>query len=86
MITIGEYDEPENQKQGILNLDLIKTGNTIVYGSADSGKETLLSTMIYDLMTTYTTDEVWMYIIDFGTESFKIFKECPHVGEVIFGK
>ena len=84
MITIGEYDEPENQKQGILNLDLIKTGNTIVYGSADSGKETLLSTMIYDLMTTYTTDEVWMYIIDFGTESFKIFKECPHVGEVIF--
>ena len=84
VITIGEYDEPENQKQGILNLDLIKTGNTIVYGSADSGKETLLSTMIYDLMTTYTTDEVWMYIIDFGTESFKIFKECPHVGEVIF--
>lgn len=40
--------------------------------------------MIYDLMTTYTTQEVWMYLLDFGTESLKIFKECPHVGEVIF--
>lgn len=83
-LTIGEYDDPANQKQGIVSLDLIKDGNIIIYGSADSGKETLISTMVYDLMTTYTSEEVWMYLLDFGTESLKIFKECPHVGEVIF--
>lgn len=84
IITIGEYDDPANQRQGIVNLNLVKGGNVIIYGSADSGKETLMSTMVYDLMTTYTTEEVWMYILDFGTESLRIFNECPHVGEVIF--
>lgn len=83
-LTIGEYDDATNQKQGIVSLDLIKDGNVVIYGSADSGKETLVSTIVYDLMTTYTTKEVWMYILDFGTESLKIFKESPHVGEVIF--
>lgn len=83
-LTIGEYDDPTNQRQGIVSLDLIKEGNIVIYGSADSGKETLVSTIVYDLMTTYTTKEVWMYILDFGTESLKIFRESPHVGEVIF--
>lgn len=83
-LTIGEYDDPANQRQGIVSLDLIKGGNVIVYGSADSGKETLMSTMIYDLMTTYSTEEVWMYILDFGTESLKIFRESPHVGDIMF--
>lgn len=82
--TIGEYDDPANQKQGIVNLDLVKGGNIIIYGSPDSGKETLMSTMVYDLMTTYTSEEVWMYLLDFGTESLKIFRECPLVGEVMF--
>ena len=83
ILTIGEYDDPENQKQGIVNFDLIKSGNVVIYGSADSGKETLMSTIVYDLMTTYKPDDVWMYILDFGTESLKIFKGCPHVGDVI---
>lgn len=82
--TIGEYDDPANQKQGIVNLDLVKGGNVIIYGNAESGKETLMSTIVYDLMTTYSSSDVWMYLLDFGTESLKIFNDCPHVGEVIF--
>ena len=83
LLSIGEYDDPENQKQGLAVLNLSKDGNAIIYGNAESGKETLISTMIYDLMTNYTTDEVWMYILDFGTEALRIFNACPHVGEVI---
>lgn len=83
-LTIGEFDDPANQRQGIVSLDLIKDGNVIIYGSADSGKETLMSTMIYDLMTTYSTEELWMYILDFGTESFKIFNGSPHIGDIMF--
>lgn len=81
---IGEYDDPYNQRQGILELNLSKQGNTIVYGNAESGKETLLSTIIYDIMTTYTTDEAQMYILDFGSEALKIFKNSPNVGDVVF--
>ncbi len=84
VVTIGEYDDPANQRQGIVSLDLVKGGNLIIYGSADSGRETLMSTIVYDLMETYTAEEVWMYILDFGTETFRIFNGCPNVGEVIF--
>ncbi len=81
--TIGEYDDPANQKQGIVNLDLVKCGNIAVFGNAESGKETLISSLVYDVMKTYSASDVWIYLLDFGTESLKIFTECPHVGEVI---
>lgn len=84
ILTIGEYDDPSNQKQGIVNLDLIKDGNIAIYGTADSGKETLMSTIVYDLMTTYSSEDVWMYILDFGSETLKIFTDAPQVGEVMF--
>lgn len=81
---IGEYDDPYNQRQGVLELNLSTQGNTIIYGNADSGKETLLSTIIYDIMTSHTADEVQMYVLDFGSEALKIFKDSPTVGDVVF--
>ena len=81
---IGEYDDPSNQKQGLVKLELNKKENIIIYGNAESGKETLLSTFTFDLMTSYSTKDVQIYILDFGTEALKIFKPSPHVGDVIF--
>ena len=81
---IGEYDDPYNQRQGLVKLDLTNDGNVIVYGNADSGKETLLSTMAYNLMTSYTTEQVQMYILDFGSEALKVYKNSPHIGDIIF--
>lgn len=79
---IGEYDDPSNQHQGIIKLDI--SNNVVIYGNAESGKESLISTMIYDLMTTYTSQEVQMYIFDFGSEALKIYNEAPHVGDIVF--
>ena len=81
---IGEFDDPYNQRQGIVRLNLSNDGNTIIYGNAESGKETLLSTLIYDLISTYTPEEVQAYLLDFGSEALKIFKESPHVGDIAF--
>ena len=80
---IGEYDDPSNQYQGIVQLELSKCGNTIIYGSADSGKETLLNAIVYDTMTTYSPNEAQMYLMDFGSEALKIFKDSPSVGDVM---
>ena len=80
---IGEYDNPYNQQQGIYMLDLSNGGNTIVFGGAESGKETLISTLIYDCMVSHTADEVNFYILDLGSEIFKIFKPSPIVGDVV---
>ena len=80
---IGEYDDPANQRQGLLTLNLSDKGNTIVYGASGSGKSTFLSSIIYSTITNHKTDEVNFYILDFGSEIFRVYKKAPQVGDVI---
>ena len=79
---IGEYDNPSAQEQGILNLDLTHAGNTIIFGQSGSGKENLISTILWSSITEHTPDEVSFYIIDCGAETLKMFYKMPHVGEI----
>ena len=81
---VGEYDDPENQLQNLVKINFPKVGNTLIYGNASSGKETLISTMCYDLITSYPPDLVQLYLLDFGSESLKFFKDSPQVGDVVF--
>ncbi len=79
---LGEYDDPNNQKQGLLTLNFNDNGNTIIYGV--SGKEIMISSIIYSLITMHTSDEINIYIVDFGSEMFGTFVKAPQVGDVIF--
>ena len=81
---IGEYDDPNNQRQGVLKINFSNNGNLVVYGNAESGKETLLSTMCFDLINNYTSQNLWIYILDFGSEALKIYRDAPQVGDVVF--
>lgn len=80
---IGEYDDPDNQSQHLLTLPLSKDGNTIIFGSAGSGKELMLSSIIYSTISTHFSDEVNFYLLDFGAETLTMFRNAPHVGEVL---
>ena len=80
---IGEYDDPNNQRQGLLTLPISQNGNTIICGMAGSGKENVLSTIIYSSILHYTADEVGFYILDCGSESLRMFKDAPQVGDVV---
>lgn len=80
---IGEFDDPINQRQGILNVDLSRVGNLLIYGIPGSGKENLLTNIIRSSIVEHTPDEVNIYILDCGSESLKIFNSFPHVGEVL---
>ena len=80
---IGEYDDPSNQLQGILTLNLTKDGNTIIYGSSDSGKELILESILYDSMLCHSSEEVQFYIMDFGNEVLRNFKDAPHVRDIL---
>ena len=80
---IGEYDDPDNQRQNVLTLPISKEGNTIIFGSAGSGKELMLSSIIYSTIIMHDSKEVNFYILDFGAETLTMFKKAPHVGEVI---
>ncbi len=82
-IPIGEYDEPRRQEQGLLEIDLEK-GNVAIIGQTGSGKENLISTILWSSIIEHTPYEINHYIVDFGSETLKKFAKFPHVGEVIF--
>ena len=79
---IGEYDDPDMQSQYPLELNLSEHGHAAVYGVAGSGKEMFLSTVIYSCISTYNPEEVNFYIMDFGSETLRMFENAPHVGDV----
>ena len=79
---IGLYDDPEQQRQGVVKLDVSKE-NTYIVGSAQMGKTILLQTIAYGLIRKYTPEQVNIYIIDCGSMVLKIFEESHHVGRVI---
>ncbi len=80
---VGEYDDPFNQKQGVLTVPFSEEGNCIVFGATGNGKTTFLTTLAYSLIKNHTADELNMYIMDFGSETLKIFEKAPQVGGVM---
>lgn len=80
---IGEYDDPNNQRQDLVTLNLTNDGNNSIFGSSGSGKELLLTTMIYSLISNHTTLELNIYVLDFGSGTLTMFKNAPQVGDVV---
>ncbi len=80
---IGEYDNPSNQTQGLLTVDLTNVGSALIYGMNGSGKENLLTTLITSICLDHSPEEVNLYIMDFGAETLKIFNKFPQVGSII---
>lgn len=80
---VGEYDVPNQQSQYPLNIPISENGNVLIYGIAGSGKENFLSTLLYSIMSVHSPEEVNCYIMDFGSESLRMFQNMPHVGDII---
>ena len=81
---IGEYDAPEKQEQGKVIYDLLEDGNTAIYGNDGSEREMLLNALIYSLCKNYTSDEINIYNIDYGSEALRRYQNLPQVGGMVF--
>lgn len=80
---VGEYDDPFNQKQDVLTVPFTADGNCLVYGSTGNGKTTFLTTLCYSLIKHHSPQELNLYIMDFGSETLKVFESAPQVGGVM---
>ena len=80
---IGEYDNPTNQSQGYVSVDLTNGGNVAIMSSYGGGKTTLMETMIYSSIVNHTTSELNIYIVDFISGRLKAFSGAPQVGDYI---
>ena len=81
---VGLIDDPANQRQYPLILELAKTGHTIVYGAPVTGKTTFIQTLVISTAMTRKPDEVSIYIMDFGGRNMLLLRDVPHVGGVAF--
>ena len=83
LAVIGEYDDPENNTQNILTLNMEESGNVIIYGLKGSGKENQIKTMVYSLNIYYSPKELNVYIMDFNEEHLKSLSFMPQIGDYI---
>lgn len=81
-VPIGIYDDPEQQRQGTVALEMSKD-NVYIVGSAQMGKTVMLQTMVYGLIRKYTPQQVNIYLIDCGSMVLKIFEDSAHVGGIV---
>ncbi|MEN2421895.1 type VII secretion protein EccCa [Streptomyces rimosus] len=82
-VPLGLVDKPFEQRRELLNHDFSgASGHLLVIGGPQSGKSTLLRTLIGSFALTHTPQEVQFYGLDFGGGSLASVTGLPHVGSV----
>jgi len=77
----GIVDRPFDQRRDLLWVDLAgAAGHVGVVGAPQSGKSTLLRSLIGSLALLHTPDEVQFYFLDFGGGALASLAGLPHVG------
>lgn len=84
--TVGLLDDPAAQSQRALSLRFSESGSYAVYGAPATGKTTLLQSAIMSLSLCYSPEQVFLYLMDFGGGSLRLFQHLPHVGGVADGE
>ncbi|UVS79703.1 type VII secretion protein EccCa [Actinokineospora sp. UTMC 2448] len=82
-VPVGVVDKPFDQMRDLHRVDLSAGGGHVgVAGGPQSGKSTLLRTLITGLALTHTPAEVQFYCLDFGGGTLAALAGLPHVGGV----
>jgi len=82
-VPAGVVDLPYQQMRDLLTADLSGgAGHVGIAGAPQSGKSTLIRTLITGLALTHTPAEVQFYCLDFGGGTLSALRGLPHVGEV----
>ncbi|MER6789485.1 type VII secretion protein EccCa [Streptomyces sp. NPDC000658] len=82
-VPLGLIDKPFEQKREVLYADFSgAAGHMLVVGGPQSGKSTLLRTLVASFALTHTPHEVQFYCLDFGGGGLSAVADLPHVGGV----
>ncbi|MEV6652762.1 type VII secretion protein EccCa [Streptomyces sp. NPDC051219] len=83
VVPLGLIDKPFEQRREVLYRDFSgAAGHMMVIGGPQSGKSTLLRTLVSSFALTHTPSEVQFYGLDFGGGGLTAVADLPHVGGV----
>jgi S-DNA-T family DNA segregation ATPase FtsK/SpoIIIE len=78
---VAIVDKPFEQRRDLLWADLSgAAGHAVVVGAPQSGKSTLLRTLVATLALTHTPAEAQFFFLDFGGGALSALAGLPHVG------
>ncbi|MGK5530036.1 type VII secretion protein EccCa [Streptomyces sp. URMC 129] len=82
-VPLGLVDKPFEQRREVLRRDFSGAGgNMLIVGGPQSGKSTLLRTLVASFALTHTPREVQFYGLDFGGGGLSAVEGLPHVGGI----
>ncbi|MFJ3664709.1 type VII secretion protein EccCa [Streptomyces sp. NPDC090119] len=82
-VPLGLIDKPFEQKREVLYRDFSgAAGHMMVVGGPQSGKSTLLRSLVTSFALTHTPLETQFYCLDFGGGGLVSLADLPHVGGV----
>ncbi|MGF7235071.1 MAG: type VII secretion protein EccCa [Frankia sp.] len=82
-VPVGMIDKPYEQVRDLLAVDFSGVGGHLgIAGGPQSGKSTLLRSVIAGLALTHSPRQVQFYCLDFGGGSLASIADLPHVGGV----
>jgi S-DNA-T family DNA segregation ATPase FtsK/SpoIIIE len=80
---VGVIDLPARQQQQPLAFDFAGAhGHLAIVGAPQTGRSTVLRTVMLSAMLSHNPDEAQFYCIDFGGGTAHAFSRAPHVGTV----
>ncbi|TLQ43347.1 type VII secretion protein EccCa [Streptomyces marianii] len=83
VVPLGLIDKPFEQRREVLYRDFSgAAGHMMVVGGPQSGKSTLMRTLISSFALSHTPSEVQFYALDFGGGGLSSLADLPHVGGV----
>ncbi|MGW3687189.1 type VII secretion protein EccCa [Streptomyces sp. NPDC005125] len=82
-VPVGTVDKPLEQRRDNLWADLSGAGGHVgIVGGTQSGKSTMVRSLVTGLALTHTPREVQFYCLDFGGGSLSSLRGLPHVGSM----
>lgn len=83
VVPVGVVDRPAEQRRGVMEIDAAgAAGNLVIAGAPQTGKTTLLRTLVSAFALTHTPTEAHFYCIDYGGGGLAVLERLPHVGSV----
>ncbi|GIG58515.1 type VII secretion protein EccC [Longispora fulva] len=82
-VPVGIVDKPFEQRRDPMCLELDGAGgHVVIVGGPQSGKSTMLRSLLVSLALTHTPREAQFYCVDFGGGTLTTLRDLPHVSGV----